>query len=262
MSGPRRLYRIAALKGQDLGPLMTKQISTDQKVWEELAKGESFLETHFPDPGKRAAFAAGIAKHSVRVAKGLTRNQVTDHVADLVVAAIILLVVVAIARKGLYPSPPVAAPIVRVAAEGGIQPFHVIRESDLTKPGATTDSVAAVVGRYSAQHLARGAVVNPAMLSASTLSATELSSLRLLQVTFAPDASLLGLKPPVKIALAASSPAQTPTGIGIVVEDVFLLHLQAQNDRIAAVIATTPGNVERLAPFLAAGRIAPVVPSR
>lgn len=215
-------------------------------------------------PDDDAAVCEGKAAEAIKSARRITSRSIINHLPDLVIALALLLACAGIVRKGFYARPLGSVDIVRVAAPQGIPPFRVIRKEDVQVGRATVPaapvSIGDVTGRYAIEYLARNQTVDLSKLSSASIPATDLQGLTLLQVAFDSNANLLNLRPPMRITLVASSPPQT-TPQGIVVEDVYLLQVRPQADRMTAVVGMTAENLAKLAPFLGRGSFVPALPA-
>lgn len=256
------LERISGVTADDMNVLRAANIGNAETFLARIAENPALLEV-FTDGVARFRVARAVAAHALDASKKITAHRVADHVPDAVlVVALLALVGTAVAQRVVDPKQPPTVQAVEVIASAGISPFQVIGSSDIKDVTiATTNppvSQADVVGRYSRDYFAKGSHIDRSKLSDRAIAASDLAGLRVLQVAFDADSKVLQLSPPAKIGLAAGGRAEQQAP-GVVLDNVYVLHVDPQADRVVAIIATSAENVARLAPFLGT-KVTPVLP--
>jgi hypothetical protein len=246
---------VEGLSQSDKTTLKGHQIHYAEDFWARMAKDEALIGSlGFPDEESKKRIIGSLAQFAGKRADSITQPTLIVHIPDLFLLVGIVLVSYWIFLSGQAPPKPELAQQVVVAARDGLLPYRVIRNADVAirpsiKNSSALTSIDAVVGRYVTEPIAEGTVIDRSKLSSGPALTNELDGLRLLYIKLQSSPILANLKPPLKLGIVPS-PRAKDAGIEPKIFDVYVLKLDAQSDGIAAVIAATTADSEKLASFL------------
>jgi len=213
----------------------------------------------------RAEACRAEATTAQRQAEKIDRPWLRGHTSDILLALIVSVLLYGIFRHR-PPAPARTAQQMVVIAPSGLAAFQVIRAEDIALRETATDksaltSVASAVGRYAAEGVAKGDVLEESQLNSGRTLRDELNGRRVIQVKVQSSAVVAGLKLPVRVALLAS-PKINARSSGLLLQDVLLLATKTQADAITAVVALRDCDAKRLMPFLGFSELFVVGPPR
>lgn len=244
------ISRVEGLLPADRAALADKQLSSTQKIWTALANNQGLIDTlGLPDDAKtrvRGALAAQARKES----RSITRNRLANHLPDLIVAAFLGVVIIAMAYVDRRPQQVV------IAAKA-IAPFHVINATDIEvrhalDPAAEKLATSKYVGRYSKTQVSIGESMESVSLSSGMRLTNELNGLRIFAVKIRPAPALTGVPNPFKLDLFLSPHLTDDRGRARLMT-VYVLDSRSDGDGLSAVMAATEDDSTTLLSALSAG---------
>jgi hypothetical protein len=257
--------RIDGLTEPDRTALQASQIDYAEDFWAKMANDERLIDSlGLPDEQAKTRVIRSLAQFASKRADSITRPLLIVHIPDALVAFGILLVIYWIFVARQTPPKPEIADQVVVTARNGLMPYRVIKSADVavrasTKNSAAVTSIDAVVGRYVTEHIPEATVIERSKLSSGSALKNELDGLRLLYVRMQSTPLLSNLKPPREIGIVPS-PRAKDAGIDSKIYNVYVLKIDPQPDGLAAVIAATTADSEKLASFVGRADLVAVEP--
>jgi hypothetical protein len=246
----------AALRSKQIitaeGP---REIATAEDIWMVMADNPDFIGSlGLADDIDKKRVLEALAKVAVKQSNELTKNWFAVHLADFIIAIVILsslayvLWVDQIRSFFKHSELFVIGPQYVVANPNGLAPFHSINGSDVgLTDGSKPATLDAFMGRYVNEGIPRGAVIDPAKLS-SGMRLSSFDGFAVFQVKLQPTVIFAGVNLPVKITILVSPHMKEPKSV--VAFDAYVLSIDSQKDGVSTVLAATKDDFLKIEPDL------------
>jgi len=263
----RSLKHLNLLSDEDLHALRSQGIESPGEFYARMARTPTLIDSiGLPDEKAKRRVVEAMSTLAGERAESITGRPLIKHIADVIVVIAVCLVTYALFFVDRAPVKSDIARQVVVTAPHGLQPFRVIKRGDVeirsaVKSANAAVSLEAVVGRYTTEPLAEGAIINQAKLNVGPRLSNELDELQVFAVTLAPTPLLLDLKIPLRVGIM---PSLREKSVGSPPEpyDVYILQVRPLAEKMSAVIATSKANTRALVPFLSHADLIVVGPAR